>query len=117
MTRENARAESLRAWLTQNRTLTQGDWFLQALAVANVQHTLLARDLVPDSGPGAIPELTRLVMDLEQPHLRALAGRMLRVTTGQDHGTVFPLMPEAQRVAICERYRLIFESARAAAGR
>ncbi|MBI5850235.1 MAG: HEAT repeat domain-containing protein [Planctomycetes bacterium] len=116
-TADNARAESLRQWWVDSRDRSQAAWFLDALARAGVSHTLNAAILVADGGTAAVPELTRLVTELGQPHLRALAGRMLRVTTGQDFGSVLPLMPEAQRVAICERYRLLHESSRAAAGK
>ncbi|MCC6783750.1 MAG: HEAT repeat domain-containing protein [Planctomycetes bacterium] len=116
-TSENARLESLRQWWAVNRDRPQARWFLDALAQAELSHTLTAEQLAPESGVAAVAELTRLILELQQPHLRALAGRMLRVTTGVDHGTILPLMPEAQRLAICERYRLLLGTPRAVVGR
>ena len=114
---ENARADSLRAWWIENRGRSQSEWFLQALDAAGVTSSLSREDLLTESGLAAIPELTRLTLVLETPHLRALAGRLLRVTTGVDYGTILPMMPEPQRLAICDRYRLLFESSRAASRR
>ncbi|MFO1050969.1 MAG: HEAT repeat domain-containing protein [Planctomycetota bacterium] len=114
LVRENDRAGAMRSWWGVNRNRSQQDWFLQALAEENVATTLTREQLAPDTGTTAVPELTRLVMELELPHLRALAGRLLRTTTGVDYGTVLPLMNEAQRAAICDRYRLLAESTRSA---
>ncbi|MGE0142398.1 MAG: HEAT repeat domain-containing protein [Planctomycetota bacterium] len=114
---ENDRAAVLRAWWESQRGRTQGEWFLEALASAEVSTSLTAADLAPGMGALAVPELTRLAMELDPPHLRALAGRLLRVTTGEDFGVISPATPQTQRLAICDRYRLHVEAARAAAGK
>lgn len=113
----NDRVGVLKAWLDLNRDRAQGDWFLQALAEAGAGHSLRREQLMPMAGTAAVPELTRLVMELEQPWLRSLAGRMLRVATGEDYGVINPLATEAQRLAICDRYRFLHDSAQAASGR
>src|SRR5690606_27467451 len=113
----NDRADRMRTWFASNRLESQGAWLLSALEQQRIPHTLRLEDLAPGAGTLAVPELCLLVVELEQPHLRALAGRMLRVSTGEDYGLVTPLMPEAQRIAICDRYRFLHDQVRAADGR
>lgn len=110
------RMATLRNWYTRSRELPQYRWFLDGLERNDVQTTLTAEMLRPESGVAAVPELTRLLVDCERPHLRALAGRMLRLTTGEDYGTVSSASTDAQRAAIAERYRFLYESGQAASG-
>jgi HEAT repeat protein len=117
VTASNDRVAEIRGWYARNANRSQSEWFLQALAGLAVRHSLKPDQFGPDVGTAAVPELTRLVLEAEQPYVRSLAARMLRVNTGEDYGAVGPLTTEAQRVAICERYRFLFDADKAASGR
>jgi hypothetical protein len=90
---------------------------LSALDESGITHRLTAGDLVADAGVSCVPELTRLIIECEQPWLRSLSARLLRVATGEDQGTLPPLADEAQRLAYCDRYRFLYEASRASGGR
>ena len=107
----------MRAWYSQNRNRTQGEWLLLVLDEFGIRHSMRAEQLGPEAGTSAVPELTAVVLDAEPPWIRSLATRMLRVCTGRDFGNVSPLTPEAARLAICERYRALYEQDKAASGR
>lgn len=113
----NDRAAHMKHWFESNGSLGQGDWLIQALDEDGVEHTLRPGQLMTMAGTSAVPELTRIVMEVEQPWLRCLAARLLRVTTGEDFGLVHPLSSEAQRRAICDRYRFLHDASQAASGR
>ena len=117
VTDRNDRLEHLSSWYADNRSKSQGDWLIAALNENGITHRLTPAELVPDAGVACIPELTRLIVDCEQPWLRSLAARLLRVATSEDQGTLPPLADEAQRLAYCERYRFLYEAARASGGR
>jgi HEAT repeat protein len=117
VTDRNDRLEHLSRWYADNRGRSQGEWLLAALDENGITHRLTALDLVPDAGVACVPELTRLILECEQPWLRSLSARLLRVATGQDQGTLPPLADEAQRLAYCERYRFLYEASRASGGR
>lgn len=108
------RDRALRDWWRANRDRTQARWFLDGLAASEVANTLKPEDLAPGQGVAAVPELCRLVMECGQPHLRALAGKMLRVVTGEDFGTIMSASTDAQRAAIVERYRFLYDSSQSA---
>ncbi|MDA0933030.1 MAG: HEAT repeat domain-containing protein [Planctomycetota bacterium] len=117
VTDRNDRLEHLSSWYADNRSKSQGDWLIAALNENGITHRLTPAELVPEAGVACIPELTRLIVECEQPWLRSLAARLLRVATSEDQGTLPPLADEAQRLAYCERYRFLYEAARASGGR
>jgi HEAT repeat protein len=117
VTGDNRRVEYLREWYATHGGRSQGEWLLQALTDYGVAHSLNRAQVQADAGVAAVPELTRLVLECEQPWLRSLAARILRVTTGEDHGALSALATEAQRSALCERYRLLYDASQAASGR
>ncbi len=117
VTDRNDRLEHLSRWYADNRGRSQGEWLLAALDESGITHRLTAGDLVADAGVSCVPELTRLIIECEQPWLRSLSARLLRVATGEDQGTLPPLADEAQRLAYCDRYRFLYEASRASGGR
>lgn len=117
VTDRNDRLEHLSSWFADSRGRSQGDWLLAALAENGITHRLESEQLQPGAGVACVPELTRLIVECEQPWLRSLSARLLRVATGEDQGTLPPLADEAQRLAYCERYRFMYEAARESGGR
>lgn len=111
------RFEALRSWRLTHRSDDQGRWLLEALERGSVPHDLTSPMLVPGAGIAAVPELVRLGRSLENPFLRALVGRLLRRTTGEDYGNLDPLIvDDTRRFAVLDRYRLLVER-RSSAGK
>ena len=48
---------------------------------------------------------------------RVMSAAVLRTVTGEDFGQVQPTTPLEAREAVADRYRVLYESARAAQGR
>jgi HEAT repeat protein len=117
LTARNDRLDFIRAWYTRNRVLPQQSWFLAALAEADIKTSLRPEQVGPGAGTAGVPELVRLMLEAQPAHLKSLAARLLRVTTGQDFGTVGPLIDPDQLRAIADRYAFLADSAKAAAGR
>ncbi len=112
----NDRLRYLRSWYSRNRTISQAQWFLDALREPenNVRTSLRSDQLGKLLGTVCVPELTRIMMDCEKGFLQSMACRMLRVTTQKDFGTIGPQTPEERRQEIADRYRFLMDSDRAA---
>lgn len=117
VTERNDRVPFLRRWLRANEGRSQGEWLVAALAARNVPNTLDAAFLRPNAGTAQVNELTRLLVELNHPHLRPLVARVLRLTTGEDFGTVSMETDADTLYAIAERYRFLVDSGKAASGR
>ena len=65
----------------------------------------------------SMPELCRLLVDLEVPRLWVLTGAVMRAVAGEDYGGVTMQTPPDIREGVAGRYRALAETARAAAGR
>ena len=101
------------AWWRRHRAEPQWRWLLDALAAADVP-TLLRPEHFQPGGIEPIPELARLLTDLRQPRLYVLASAVLRQVSGQDYGVVAMATPAEARAGIAARYRVLFETRKAA---
>ena len=117
VTSRNDRVEHIRRWYLRNRAYPQATWFLNALREQNVATTLSPVQFGAGSGTASVPELVRIMLEVQQPYLRSLAARMLRLTTGEDYGVVGPLTDEDQRSAIAERYSVLIGAEKTASGK
>ena len=57
------------------------------------------------------------MVECELGRLRVLAAAVLRTVTGEEYGQVRPATPTQQLEDIAARYRVLYESSRAARGR
>ena len=64
-----------------------------------------------------MPELARILVDGDPGRLRVLAAAVLRTVAGEDFGQVTIGTPREQLEAVAARYRVLYESARAAQNR
>ena len=71
----------------------------------------------PTAGREAVPELVRLLTELEQPHLYVLTAAVLRSVTKEDFGVVNMQTPREARAGIAARYRLLLQTQKAAKNR
>ncbi|MCK5942072.1 MAG: HEAT repeat domain-containing protein, partial [Planctomycetes bacterium] len=108
------RITAIEAWWRDHKDEPQWRWFLDALRDAGVPHKLRATDFGASAGMAAVPELSRLMVELETPRLWVLASALLRDVAGEDFGAVTPQTPPDIREGIAGRYRVLAETARAA---
>jgi hypothetical protein len=111
------RAGAIEQWLRDHRTESQWQWLLQALEQTRTLHSLDSSQFVAGAGLKPVPELARLMVEVDPPRLRVLAAAVLRQVTGEDFGQVSFATPVEVREGIAARYRVLYESARAAQGR
>ncbi|MCA8958593.1 MAG: HEAT repeat domain-containing protein [Planctomycetes bacterium] len=104
------RARRLQSWYSANRQFGRGDWFLAALHSYRVPTNLKSGQLLAGIGVGAVPELTRLLVALQVPHLRVMAATLLRETTGKDFTARVRHSQGAALQAIADRYRFFAET-------
>ena len=90
---------------------------MDGLAAVNLATSLTPALLTPQAGMDAVPELTRLLVELEQPRLRILASAILRNQTGVEFGQVSSASTKVQLEVIATRYRYLADAAKAAAGK
>lgn len=111
------RARVMREWWARNKSVPQAVWFVQALRRNGIETDLEPRQLAPGAGLDAVEELTDVLLRARKPHLRVLAGAMLREVTGQEFGNVSMHSTVAQLRAIADRYRFFAEAERGRGGR
>ena len=102
----NNRIAHMNAWFAQNRSNTQAAWYVAALRRAQVPTSLSVFSLSPGSGVAAVPELTRLLVAIKDPHLVAMTGAMLRSTSGEDFTRGIRNAGRSGLTAIAERYKI-----------
>jgi HEAT repeat protein len=111
------RIGEMEQWWRKNKAAPQWQWLLDALRLASVPTTLRAEHFAEASGLVSVPELARLLVEAKEPRLSVLASALLRRVTSEDYGAVDDRTPVDVREGIAARYRVLYESARAAAGR
>ena len=89
-------------------------WFLDALRAKRIQTSLQVSQLTPRSGVAAVEELTRLMLTIELPYIRAMVATMLRQTTGKDFTRGFRSADRSALTAIADRYRFHASSVQSA---
>jgi hypothetical protein len=108
------RALGVERWYRDHKGEQQWQWLLNACTAASLTTSLRQADFDVAAGMKAVPELVRIVIEAPQPRLRVLAAAVLRERTGEDYGVVTPEMPLDVREGIAARYKILFESSRAA---
>ena len=111
------RITAIESWWRARKQEPQWRWLLDALEAAGVEHALRPEDFVAGAGMRSMPELCRLLVDLEVPRLWVLTGAVMRAVSGEDYGGVTMQTPPDIREGVAGRYRALAETARAAAGR
>lgn len=104
-------------WWRKHRNRPQWMWLLDALAAAKTPTLLRAEQFSPTAGREAIPELARLLTELTEPRLYVLTAAVLRSVSKEDYGVVAMHTPPEARAGIAARYRLLFETQKAAKNR
>ncbi len=111
------RITAIEAWWRDHKDEPQWRWYLDALRRAGVPHRLQEDWLRPGADQQAVPELCRLLVELELPRLWVLTSAMLRSVAGEDYGVVTPQTPPEIRDGLAARYRARADAERAAGGR
>lgn len=111
------RITAIEAWWREHKNEAQWQWLLDALGAAGVPHKLTSKDFGPGAGLAGVPELCRLMVELETPRLWVLAAAVLRGVVNEDFGGVTMQTPPDIREGIAGRYRAFAEAERAAGGR
>lgn len=114
VTSREERVGALEKWFADHKLEPQWQWLLQALARDNIKTTLQKEQFDTAADLAAVPELTRLLLELREGRLRSLTAAVLRNLTGEDYGMVTPLTPHNSIETMAARYRALFEGARAA---
>lgn len=109
------RLNSLEQWWHAHRAEQQYQWLIGALKLAEVPTTLKPEQFETGAGLTAVPELTRLLVEAQAPRLRVLSAAVLRTVTNVEYGPVTWQTEVATLETIAARYRVLFESAKAAA--
>jgi hypothetical protein len=109
------RLHSLEQWWHSHRAEQQYQWLIGALKLAEVPTTLKPEQFEAGAGLAAVPELTRLLVEAQAPRLRVLSAAVLRTLTNQEYGQVTWQTEVATLETIAARYRVLYESAKAAA--
>ncbi|MCA8977246.1 MAG: HEAT repeat domain-containing protein [Planctomycetes bacterium] len=104
-------------WWRANRSKPQWTWLLDALAAGDVPTVLRPEHFEVAAGREAIPELARLLSDVAEPRLFVLTSAVLRDIAKEDFGVVTLQMPAEARAGIASKYRLLFETQKAAQGK
>lgn len=104
-------------WWRQHRAKPQWQWLLDGLAVAEAPTVLRPEHFTPAAGREAIPELARLLGDLHEPRLFVLTSAVLRTLAKEDYGVITMQTPAEARAGIAARYRMLFETQKAAQGK
>lgn len=113
----NDRVRTLRDWWATHRNRSQAAWFLESLARHRIETSLGIEQLTSGSGLDAVDELSRIMVSADKPHVRVLAGALLRDVTNRDFGTVSMQTPPSQLQAVADRYRFFADAERAVRGR
>ncbi|MFT4511716.1 MAG: HEAT repeat protein [Planctomycetota bacterium] len=107
------RITAIEGWWRVNKDVSQWQWLLDGLSRAQVPTTLTLDDFASDAGMSSVPELARLMVDVEQPRLWVLCSAVLRAITKKDYGVVSEQTPPDKRLGFAGRYRLVAEAAAA----
>ena len=105
LTEVNGREAFIKAWWRTHQNLPQALWFMESLKRYAVETTLTVEQLAPHAGHEAVPELTRIMLGTDKPHLRVLAAALLRTTTEREFGLISMQTRLPQLQAIADRYR------------
>ncbi|MGC6487957.1 MAG: HEAT repeat domain-containing protein [Planctomycetota bacterium] len=108
------RITAIEAWWRAHKDEAQWQWLLEALREAGVPHELTPADFGVNAGLAGVPELCRLMVELETPRLWVLTAAVLRGVAGKDYGGVTMQTPPDIREGIAGRYRSFVETERAA---
>ncbi len=108
---------ALRDWYRDHRLEPQWRWLLQALDRDKIATSLDPAQFGIGAGLAPVPELARLMVEAAPGRIRVLASAVLRSVSGEDYGQLTPATPLEVRETIAGRYRVLYESARAAQGR
>ena len=108
---------SIEGWYREHRNEPQWLWLIHGLDRAGISHSLTPGRFAPGAGLSSVPELARIMVECELGRLRVLAAAVLRTVTGEEYGQVRPATPTQQLEDIAARYRVLYESSRAARGR
>lgn len=109
------RVAAAEAWWRKNQSLAQWQWLLNALEREGISSKLKPSYFRADQGMAAVPELSRLLVEVPDPTLWVLCSAVLRTVAGQDFGVVTAQTPPDLREGMAGRYRLLAESAAAKA--
>ncbi|MCA8948465.1 MAG: HEAT repeat domain-containing protein, partial [Planctomycetes bacterium] len=104
-------------WWRANRNKPQWQWLLDGLARADAATLLRPEHFGPSVEKEAIPELARLLTELDQPYLFVLASAVLRTVAREDFGVVSMQTSREARNGIAARYRVLYETSKAAQNR
>lgn len=107
------RITAIEGWWRGNKDVAQWQWLLDGLRRSDVLTKLTLNDFASDAGMSSVAELTRLMVDVEQPRLWVLCSAVLRTVTKQDFGVVTEQTPPDTREGMAGRYRLVAEAAAA----
>lgn len=111
------RISAIEAWWRDHKDERQWQWLLEGLRDAEVPHKLTSSSFTAGSGLVSVPELCRLMVELETPRLWVLTAAVLRDVTQEDYGGVTLQTPPNIRDGIAGRYRVFAETVRAAGGK
>lgn len=106
------RVTAIEAWWRKNKDIAQWQWLLDALRAKDVATTLGIEDFASDANMSAVPELARLMVEVEHPRLWVLCSAVMRTVSGQDFGIVTEQTPTDVREGIAGRYLIAAEAAR-----
>ncbi len=110
----NNRQEAMRGWYRTHKGQPRAMWFLEALRNNKVTTTLKLQHLTLDQGVESVPELTRLLKAVEQPHLRMMVLSMLQEVTNVEFGRLTRVSDRAAVDAVADRYLYHAEAMKAA---
>ena len=108
---------ALEVWYREHSSEPQWLWLIQGLDRAGIPHILTEDQFSAAAGLTPVPELCRIMVDSQLGRMRVLASAVLRSVTGEDYGEIQPATSPEELEAIATRYRLLYESARAARNR
>lgn len=108
------RITAIEGWWRENKDVAQWQWLLDGLRRAGVTTTLSVDDFASDAGMAAVPELGRLMVEVEHPRLWMLCTAVMRSVTGQDYGVVTEQTPPDTRQGMAARYQLVADAEAAA---
>jgi len=111
------RLAAMDRWLPSHKDQPQWQWLIDACRVAELRTSLEAAWFAPGAGLQPVPELARIMVDGDPGRLRVLAAAVLRTVSGEDYGRVTTGTPHELLEAMAARYRVLYESARAAVNR
>ena len=106
------RVTVIEVWWRKNKDIAQWQWLLGALRGKDVATTLGLEDFASDANMSAVPELARLMVEVEHPRLWVLCSAVMRTVRGQDYGIVTEHTPANVRQGIAGRYLIAAETAR-----